>query len=757
MKKLRPHQKIAVSKSVKGLKSKSRGQLIMPCGSGKTLCGIHVRKRLKPKKSLILVPRLSLIKQLLDEYLAESKIGRTLVVCSDEKTAAEASEQYGITGVTNDPELIRSELNSNQEVTIFCTYPSSDKLAAAYALGRTKSFDLAIFDEAHRTCGGGLFSTAVRQSEVKIKKRLFMTATPRIMSEVDGEETEVLSMDDEADYGKEFHYLSFSDAIKQDILSDYRIAIFAVNEDEVYDSIEDGKGSVRDSAKQIAVVKAIEKFKLRKVFAFHNSIAGMNRFQKGMESTVEVMRSKKKARGKWWQRSLNGKQDFSWRQDQLDEFESLKSSSRAIVHNCKLFTEGVDCPDVDGIVFVDKKSNEIDIAQTVGRAIRPKKDGGIATIVIPVFVPKDCGKDEQSIMNSSGFSVVFEVLRAMKSHDDRIVGLSNLVTRGDGEGGGGDYEMPLEVSGFTISPDRLRKSITSSEIDPFLGTMPDSEIGRKFGINGDTVRMHRKKLGIDAFGIDWSKIDQLLGNIADGEIARKFNLGNSTIKRRRDKLGIDKFDSISNWSEIEPLLGTMSDSEIGRKFGINGDTVGKRRRKLDIDAFDLRIDWSEIDPLLGTMLDSEIGKKFGINGVRSRRKKLGIDAFSEIDPFLGTMPDSEIGKKFGISVGTVGRRRKKLGIDSFGSGIDWSKADSLLGTMPDSEIGRKIGVHGSSVSNRRNKLGIDKFKLIDWSEIDPLLGTMSDIKLRRKFGIDNVGKRRKKLGIKPFKKTKANK
>jgi len=702
MKTLRPHQKKAVSNVIKGLKTASRGQLIMPCGSGKTLTGIHIRKRLKPKKTLILVPRLSLVKQLLDEYLAESELGRTLVVCSDEKTVAEAREQYDITDVTNCPELIRRELNNTKEVTIFCTYPSSDKLAAAYALGRTKSIDLAIFDEAHRTCGGGLFSTAVRQSDVKIKKRLFMTATPRILAEVNGEETEVLSMDNETDYGKELHYLSFFDAIKQEILSDYRIAISAVSDSEVYDGIVNG--SVEESAKQIGFVKAIEKHELRKVFAFHSSVAGMKRFQKGMESTVEVMRSNKKAKGTWWQRSLDGKQSFGWRQKQIDEFENLNGDSRAIVHNCKLFTEGVDCPDVDGIVFVNSKSSHIAIAQAVGRAIRPKQNGGIATIVIPVFVP-DLARNEESIMNSSGFSVVFDVLRAMKSHDERIAGFfkaarktvdrdgedvdTSLDELGDDElvaGNDEDYELPLDISGFSIPADKLRRSITSKivksfridweSIDPHLGKKTDTAIAKEFGVGRDAIWKRRGELGIPAFGgkrksIDWSEIDPHLGKKSDSEIAKEFAITTTSAWQRRGKLGIPKFGSI-DWESIDPHLGKKPDTAIAKEFGVAHSCVWKRRGKLGIPKFGKVIDWDLIDPHLGKKFDTAIAKEFGVNKVSvwQRREKFGIRAFSRvdwepIDPHLGKKYDFEIAEEFGIDKASVGYRRGKLGIPSF--------------------------------------------------------------------------------------------
>ena len=750
MKTLRPHQKKAVSNVVKGLKTASRGQLIMPCGSGKTLAGIHIRKRLKPKKTLILVPRLSLVKQLLDEYLAESNLGRTLVVCSDEETASDASKQYDITGVTNDPAVIRRQLNSNQEVTIFCTYPSSDKLASAYSLGRTKSIDLAIFDEAHRTCGGGLFSTAVRQSEVKIKKRLFMTATPRILDEVDGEETEVLSMDNEADYGKELHYLSFSDAIKQDILSDYRIAISAVSDSEVYEGI--ASGSVEESAKQIGFVKAIEKHRLRKVFAFHSSVAGMKRFQTGMESTVEVMRTEKKAKGTWWQRSLDGKQSFKWRQEQLTAFENLNGDSRAVIHNCQLFTEGVDCPDVDGIVFVNRKSSHIAIAQAVGRAIRPKQNGGIATIVVPVFVP-DLARDEESIMNSSGFSVVFDVLRAMKSHDERIAGLCKAARKTvdqDGEDGDAsldelhddelvlgdyestrDYELPLDISGFSIPADKLRRSITSrivksfridwGPIDTHLGKKSDADIARAFGISQKSVLNRRNDFGIPAFGIDWSKIEPDFGKKSDVDIAKEIGVSATTVGRHRKALGVAIFTGI-NWDPIIPLMGTMTDKTLAENFGLHRQTVEFKRIELGIPSFteSNKINWDPIIPLMGSMTDKTLAGKFGLKAscIADKRKKLGIPSFTESNK------------------------------------VDLDSVFHLIGKATDTEVARRLGVCRSVIRNFRIENGIPAFtKRINWDPIIPLMGSMTDKTLAGKFGLSSsyICMKRKELKIPPFK------
>ena len=67
-------------------------------------------------------------------------------------------------------------------------------------------------DEAHKTVGSGKKPMAhlLHQKNIKINKRLFMTATERLFR---GDSDEYMSMDDPRDYGNLIYELSFKEAI----------------------------------------------------------------------------------------------------------------------------------------------------------------------------------------------------------------------------------------------------------------------------------------------------------------------------------------------------------------------------------------------------------------------------------------------------------------------------------------------------------------------------------------------------------------
>ena len=56
----RPHQKQAINKSISYFKTKDRGKMIMPCGTGKSLTAFWISEKLKARSILIAVPSLAL-------------------------------------------------------------------------------------------------------------------------------------------------------------------------------------------------------------------------------------------------------------------------------------------------------------------------------------------------------------------------------------------------------------------------------------------------------------------------------------------------------------------------------------------------------------------------------------------------------------------------------------------------------------------------------------------------------------------------
>lgn len=438
----------AANKTVVELESAYRAKVIMPCGTGKTIVGLSIVETMKPRRCLVMAPSLALIKQLLDTYAAETELPRVIVVCSDDSTAKEAREQFEIPHVTTDVKTIASELKRRSRLIAFCTYQSGPRIAEAFAVSKLPAFDLAVFDEAHHMAGGSkLFTIALKNERIPIRKRVFMTATPRIATksaskQAEDECFEFASMDDESLFGREAYSMSFNDAIAGDHLTDYQVAVFVVRESEISQWLVDDQDAA-ETAKRVAMLRAIEQHGIRKVIAYHSSVTKMKWFADiGLPRTLEALYGND-VRSRLWSRSMSASDSASSRKKTLDTFGALDETTVGVLSNCKVLQEGVDCPSVDAVCLSDSRSSPIDIVQIVGRAIRKSKNKTIATIIIPVFMPAGLETDVESFVQSSGFSAVWDVVAALKSHDGRV---SGWIESGKAFGQGTGNTIPLSIN-----------------------------------------------------------------------------------------------------------------------------------------------------------------------------------------------------------------------------------------------------------------------------------------------------------------------
>ncbi len=131
-------------------------------------------------------------------------------------------------------------------------------------------FDIAIFDEAHKTTGpqGGLFAHSLSDQNIQIRKRLFFTATPRhydIRHRDKEGDFRIVSMDDETIYGPRAYTLTFGSAARKGIICNYKVVISIVDGQEVNDFalkhgitlVEGDLIRARWVANQIAIERAI--------------------------------------------------------------------------------------------------------------------------------------------------------------------------------------------------------------------------------------------------------------------------------------------------------------------------------------------------------------------------------------------------------------------------------------------------------------------------------------------------------------------
>jgi len=446
--KLRPDQKRAVANVLHGFKSHDRGQLIRACGTGKTLIGLRVAEAMQSQRTLVLVPSLSLVSQILSDWTKDGlRPFRFLPVCSDETIGGEDHlvahvSELGVPATTS-PSEIASFMQGTGPRVVFSTYQSTPTIAQAFKRHKLKPFDLAIADEAHRCAGvnSGAFATILDSQAIRARKRLFMTATPRIASEssksrADSMGLELISMDDHTVFGPVFHELKFSDAIGLKLLTDYRVEIIGVDDPLYRQYAEQGEfvtldgktiTDARTLTSHIAVAKAIKKYDLRRIITFHGRVARAGEFADQFPHFIRWMPKADVPSGQVWTELISGEMASNKRDAILDRLREVQAPARGIVTNARCLSEGIDVRALDGVAFIDPKESQVDIIQAVGRAIRKAERKRHGVIILPVYISSD--DDEEKTLEDSSFKQVWRVLRALRSHDDQLaMELDNLRT-----------------------------------------------------------------------------------------------------------------------------------------------------------------------------------------------------------------------------------------------------------------------------------------------------------------------------------------
>jgi len=483
--KYRPHnhQRKAINKVVHGFKEADRGKLILPCGAGKTLTALWIKERMKAKKTLVLVPSLALLRQIKDDWKSQEKTYSSyLCVCSEDSIDKNRDELessvFEIGGpVTTDPKEIRKFLRLNDNAIIYSTYQSSEKIQKALSSTNIK-FDLAVCDEAHRTAGSrsSLFATILDNKKIPCRKRLFMTATPRVVGEIierKGEDVIKLlaDMNNSEQYGEELFRISFAEAakIKPAILTDYKVIAIGVSDDEVRKAINmrsyvKGNVTINEVANNVALKKVMKKYKATHAITFHSTISRAKNFSE----------RQRKLEPRKFIEYVSGKQSTALREDILVEFKESKSG---VIANSRCLTEGVDVPVIDLVYFCDPKRSKIDIVQASGRALRVgrNKKKPFGYLVVPIFHKKKVSVDKN--IKLGAFKDVVTVIRALANHDERIEEEIKQLVESKGEKGEQSDRLHIDLGKDTIVElegfeQKLRKSIFSHIIRK---TVPDAQ------------------------------------------------------------------------------------------------------------------------------------------------------------------------------------------------------------------------------------------------------------------------------------------
>jgi predicted helicase len=478
-KQLRPHQQSAKTNVALGFRESDRGKLIMACGTGKTFTSLKIAEELagKDKLVLFLVPSLNLLSQSLTEWTQESAIPlHSFAVCSDAEVGKKRGKsdddivetfvhELRYPATTNAARLayeVKKRHDAQHMSVIFSTYHSLDVLSRAQKEHGLPAIDLVICDEAHRTTGATFegdekesnFVRVHDQSFLAAAKRLYMTATPRIYADSAKAQAErdhiaICSMDDEALYGKQFHVITFSEAVDLKLLTDYKVLVLTIDEAHVSSRLqnllkdENNQLKVDDAARIIGCWKALSKQGLAQDLSYdpepmRRAVAFCQVIERHKGAKVHKVSSKQisgmfRAVVEAYQEQEDSDNDLLCEAEHVDgtmnaaEKEAkltwLKANPPAntcrILSNVRCLSEGVDVPALDAVLFLTPRNSPVDVVQSVGRVMRIAPGKKLGYVILPVVIPAGM-EPHDALADNKVYKVVWDVLQALRSHDDRF-------------------------------------------------------------------------------------------------------------------------------------------------------------------------------------------------------------------------------------------------------------------------------------------------------------------------------------------------
>jgi superfamily II DNA or RNA helicase len=410
----KPHQVEAIDLGYAHFLSEASGTMVMPCGSGKTLTALWIAQRLAVRKLLVVVPTLYLQGQALDTWTAD--VGE-FAHTTNLLLVGSGKNPKGILSTTS-RKRIEEFLNASKKdhLVVFTTY-SSSAIVASLVLERRVSFDMCIFDEAHRTTGLDKDTFQALLFLVKgLGKRLFMTATPRFYAEPEaGSDGTLFTMDNESLYGKVFYRLGIREAIEKGIICDYKVIALANTGDESLEKVAISgdkyshsglAGSGRHWAVAVSLVKAFNRYRLSKVVVFANTISASKNFTQLLGKVSATMGRKIDA----WHVDTKAQSAAETRHN-LFSFAEAKTG---VLCNARLLIEGYDLPSVDATVFLDEKSSPVDIVQAAGRGWRISPGKQICYLMLPLFIESNTPSDRD-------MKNLRKVFTALAFNDSKVV------------------------------------------------------------------------------------------------------------------------------------------------------------------------------------------------------------------------------------------------------------------------------------------------------------------------------------------------
>lgn len=438
------HQLDAINAAQAHFATHDRGKLIMSCGSGKTYTSLKIAEKIFPHgKILFLVPSISLLSQILYEWATFAQNPFNYIcVCSDETVSKKTEDEIKSVNLplpaTTDAEKISRRMKNfprDAMTVIFSTYQSLEKVSEAQKIFG-EEFDLIICDEAHRTTGSSKdlstqFTAVHDQNFIRGKKRLYMTATPRLYTSDAKKKAEVKditlwSMDDENIFGEEFFHLGFGDAVEKQLLSDYKVIVLTLNKtsdekNSAADDLAKINGCINALSKKMInvsqVLAEIDPAPMKTAVAFCPKISDSkiiaDMFNEAGTNEKNFLRVEAA--------HVDGTQPSKIREGHLRWLKNTPAAGNQcrILTNVRCLSEGIDVPALDAVIFMSSKKSKVEIVQAVGRVMRKAPDKKYGYIIIPVVVPLE--KNPEDVLAASDtYKVIWDVLNAMRAHDRRM-------------------------------------------------------------------------------------------------------------------------------------------------------------------------------------------------------------------------------------------------------------------------------------------------------------------------------------------------
>ena len=515
----RDHQVRARSAVMEGFAEHDRGTMVMACGTGKTFTALTIAREFMEKEGgtariLFTVPSLALLKQTLDDWAAEADGAFTAwAVCSDTKvssaarndTAADSTVDLPIPATT-DAQRLADSLAANNTTeglqVVFATYQSIEVIHDAQEIAGDswRDFDLVICDEAHRTTGTTLTGedesafTKIHSNEfIRRSKTLYMTATPRIFAEnaknkASEKDAILTSMDDQDTYGPVFFRLGFGQAVKEGLLTDYKVIILTVSEDEVskhYQAIAEmgGELNLDTAAKLTGCWNALAKRKhpdsdtdygddlspMRRAVAFCRDIKASKQVAAQFPDLVDGLSNLDNDDTTDNLRvecsHVDGTMNAAVRAQAMEWLKEGAGTDEEpicrILSNARCLSEGVDVPTLDAVLFLAPRKSQVDVIQAVGRVMRRAEGKDFGYIILPVAVPAGMAP-ERALDDNTRFQVVWQVLKALRAHDERLdAAINSMELNGQG---------PENIIVEQVSLEKAKR-----QDDPLSGSAPDGD------------------------------------------------------------------------------------------------------------------------------------------------------------------------------------------------------------------------------------------------------------------------------------------